>query len=225
MKEEKEVLSEQEIYDQILEKSGYPRGLPHLTKAVEKLMIPEEAEMLLKMPASPEELAEKWNMDEQTASAKVQEFMERGLVVPKGGRYDSLRALRDLALASNPKYVDQELQDLWREAWYSEEQEHFGMHFMGEREQWVRIIPNRLALQKSPPPPGGVLPEEDIEVLFTKARLIVDCRCPCRVYMRNCDRPLHCFQFNRSADYNMLRGSGVELSVECMGSNSLGNTP
>ncbi len=110
----------------------------------------------------------------------MQEFMERGLAVPRGGRYDSfhnLLSLQDLTLASNPKYVDEELKDLWRDAWYAEEREHFGVHFMGEGEPWVRVIPNRLALQKSPPPPGGVLPEEDIDAIFRMARVIANCRC------------------------------------------------
>jgi len=208
-------MGEQKVYDRVLEKMGEPPGSPYATKVLKKLMTPEEAEMLLQMPARPEELAEKWHMDKEALEAKLQEFVERGLAVPRGGSFDSFLALRDLTLASNPKYVDQELKDLWREAWYNEEREHFGMHFMAElKAPFVRIIPNRLALQKSPPPPGGVLPEEDVETIFRKTRRIVRCPCPCRLAMRNCDRPLTCFQFNASADYNIRRGSGVELSLE-----------
>ena len=212
---EKEVLSEQEVYNKVLERMGEPPDSPYATRVLKKLMTTQEAEMLLQLPASAEELAEKWNMDRETLESKVQEFIERGLVVTRAGMLVSFVALRDLTLASNPKYVDEELKDLWRESWYNEEGERFGQHFLRARPPFVRIIPNRLALQKSPPPPGGVLPEEDVEALYRKARRIVTVRCPCRLAMRNCERPLHCFQFNSSADYNIRRGSAVaELSFE-----------
>ena len=213
---DKEVLEEQKIYDRVLERIGEPPGSPYTTRVLKKLMTLKEAEMLLQMPATAEELAKKWNMDTQAFTAKIQEFLERGLAATRGAQLVSFVALRDLTLASNPKYVDLELRDLWRESWYKEEREHFGMHFLGDlKAPFVRIIPNRLALQKSPPPPGGVLPEEDIEAIFRMARKIVTVRCPCRLAMRNCDRPLHCFQFNASADYNIRRGSAVqELSLE-----------
>jgi NAD-dependent dihydropyrimidine dehydrogenase PreA subunit len=167
------------------------------------------------MPGWPEEIKQKWNMDEATFAAKIQNFMERGLVITRGGRYDSLWALRDLTIASSEKYVDQELKDLWKEAWYEEEQEHFGNHFMlGLKTPFVRIVPNRLALQKSPPPPGGVLPEEQIETIFKMARKIMTVPCPCRLSQHNCERPLYCFQFNASVDYNINRGVGRVLSYD-----------
>jgi NAD-dependent dihydropyrimidine dehydrogenase PreA subunit len=209
------LMNEQKIWDRVLDKMGETPGSPYATRVMKKLMTPEEAEMLLQMPASAEELAEKWNMSQEALDAKVQEFIERGLVVPRRGTYESLRGLRDLTLASNPKYVDQELKDLWREAWYGEEREHFGVHYgEGINDHHVRIIPNRLALQKSPPPAGGVLPEEDVETIYRMAYRIVTVPCPCRLSMGNCDRPLYCFQFNKSADYNVRRGSGQELSLE-----------
>ncbi len=208
-------MEEQKIWDRVLDKMGEAPGSPYSTKVLKKLVTPEEAEMLLKMPCQTEELAERWNMDEEAAAAKVQEFIERGLVITPRGRYDSFYALRDLTLGSNPKYVDKELQDLWREAWYEEEREHMGHHYgLGMTAHHVRIIPNRLALQKSPPPAGGVLPEEDVEAIYRMAQSIVTVPCPCRLSMRNCDRPLYCFQFNKSADYNVRRGSGRELSLE-----------
>jgi len=209
-------LSEQAVYNRVLERMGEPPDSPYATRVLKKLMTLEEAEMLLQMPASAEELAEKWNMDQKALDAKVQEFIERGLAVTRAGALVSFVALRDLTLASNPKYVDEELKDLWRESWYNEEREHFGQHFLGDlKAPFVRIVPNRLALQKSPAPPGGVLPEEDVEAIYRKARRIVTVLCPCRLAMRNCDRPMHCFQFNASADYNIRRGSAVaELSLE-----------
>ena len=55
-------MDEQRIYDRVLEKMTPPSppGVPHLTRVLKKLMTPQEAEMLLEMPAWLEELAEKW---------------------------------------------------------------------------------------------------------------------------------------------------------------------
>ncbi len=62
------------------------RESPHLVNILKKLMTPQEARMLLALPATPTELSAKFGLDEETIKKKLQEFQERGLAIPSKGQ-------------------------------------------------------------------------------------------------------------------------------------------
>ena len=72
-------------------------------------MTPEEAKLLLALPAETAELAVQFGLDEETVKEKLHEFMERGLVIPSKGELRFARdvaRLHDATLSSAEKWVD-----------------------------------------------------------------------------------------------------------------------
>jgi len=182
-------------------------------------MTPEEAKLLLALPAEAAELAVRFGLDEETTKGKLKEFMERGLVIPSKGELKFARdvaRLHDATLSSAKKWVDTELLDLWKEFY---EKEWFAAMDEGPKgltQPIIRVIPAWKAIERSPQiSTDDVLPEENIRELIRRANSIAIVPCTCRRSMRRCDAPLeNCMQFNKGADYSVNRGAGRKLSVE-----------
>lgn len=194
------------------------RESPTLVDLLRKLMTPREARMLLALPAMPAELSAKFGLKEEIINKKLQEFQERGLVVPSKGQLKfavHIGQLHDATLSSAEKWVDTELLDLWREFY---EKDWFTA--MGE---WpnnlprpiVRVIPAWQAIELSYQiTPSDVLPQENIRELIKNATTIAIVPCTCRRSMRRCHAPLdNCMQFNSGAEYSISRGAGRKISV------------
>ena len=194
------------------------RESPHLVNILKKLMTPQEARMLLALPATPADLSAKFGLDEETIKKKLQEFQERGLAISSKGQVKfagDVARLHDANLSSAEKWVDAELLDLWREFY---EKEWFTVMNEGPRnlpQPVVRVIPAWKALERSPQiAVSDILPQENIRELIKTATTIAVVPCTCRRSMRRCHAPLdNCMQFNRGAEYTINRGAGRKLSV------------
>lgn len=207
-----------DIYIEVMERLNHPRS-EYLARLLRKLMTPEEAKLLLALPADTAELAVRFGLDEKTIKGKLREFMERGLVIPSKGElrfaHDVAR-LHDATLSSAEKWVDTELLDLWKEFY---EHEWFAAMDEGPKgltQPVIRVIPAWKAIERSPQiSTDDVLPEENIRELIRNANLIAVVPCTCRRSIRRCNAPLdNCMQFNRGAEYSINRGAGRKLSVE-----------
>lgn len=211
-------MSGKDIYQQVMERLNHPRS-EYLERLLRKLMTPEEAKLLLALPAEASELAAQFGLEEAAVKAKLQEFLERGLVIPSKGELRFARdvsRLHDATLSSAEKWVDKELLDLWKEFY---EKEWFTAMKEGPKalsQPLIRVIPAWKAIERSPEIcPEAVLPEENIRELIRSASLISVVPCTCRRSMRRCSAPLHnCMQFNKGAEYSINRGAGRRLSVE-----------
>lgn len=211
-------MSSENIYHEVMERLNHPKS-KYLERLLRKLMTPEEARLLLALPADTHELAVQFGMDESAVKAKLQEFLERGLVMPSKGKLRFARdvsRLHDATLSSAEKWVDKELLDLWKEFY---EQEWFSAMKEGPKalsHPMIRVIPAWKAIERSPDiSPEDVLPQENIRELIRSASLISVVPCTCRRSMRRCNAPLHnCMQFNKGAEYSINRGAGRKLSIE-----------
>jgi NAD-dependent dihydropyrimidine dehydrogenase PreA subunit len=195
------------------------RESPYLERILRKLMTPEEAEMLLALPATSAELSAKFGSNEETIKSKLKEFTERGLAIPSKGELrfaGDVARLHDATLSSAEKWVDTELLDLWREFY---EKDWFTAMKEGPKsltQPVIRVIPAWKAIERSPKiSADDVLPQENIRELIRGAHTIAIVPCTCRRSMRRCHAPLdNCMQFNRGAEYSINRGAGRKLSVE-----------
>ena len=210
-------MSNDDVYTEMTERLY--RESPSLERILRKLMTPEEAEVLLALPATSAELSAKFGSDEETIKSKLEEFMERGLVIPSKGQLrfaSDVARLHDATLSSAEKWVDTELLDLWREFY---EKDWFDAMNEGPKnlpQPVIRIIPAIKAIERSPHiSSNDVLPQENIRELIRSANVIAIVPCTCRRSMRRCHAPLdNCIQFNRGAEYSINRGAGRKLSVE-----------
>jgi hypothetical protein len=106
------------VYAELNARLKYPPS-EHLRRILRKLVTLEEAALLLQLPAEPAELAQKSGLSQEAAEHKLQEFMERGLIIRTSkGLFcfaHDMTQLHDSNLSSAPKWIDTELLDLWRD--------------------------------------------------------------------------------------------------------------
>jgi NAD-dependent dihydropyrimidine dehydrogenase PreA subunit len=206
-----------DVYSELMARLKYPES-ELFRRVLQKLLTPEEGKLLLELPAEPAELAKKTGMDEEEAQGKLQEFMERGLIIRTSkGLFcfaHDMTQLHDANLASAEKWIDTELLDLWKEfrdgEWIQALSGGLGDSYV----QFLKVLPAWKAMERSPDL-GELLPEEDIRELIRGADPITAIPCTCRRSIRECDLPVDvCLQFNRGAEYAINRGAGRRISAE-----------
>jgi Pyruvate/2-oxoacid:ferredoxin oxidoreductase delta subunit len=212
-----------EIYVKLLEKMNCPdANSERMHKIIRKLVTQEEADLLLALPAEAAELARKTGMPEETVQRKLQESMQKGLVVPTS---KGLRLVRDVVqfhdanLSSSDKWVDTELLDMWKDFYEAEFMpltEKLGAIFADSSVKSVRIVPAWRAIELSPDLPVAKLPpEENLPDLVKGADVIALVPCTCRRSLRRCDAKIDvCMLFNRGAEYAINRGAGRKVSAD-----------
>ncbi len=211
-------IQDEDVYQKLAERLKLP-GSPCLLKVLRKLATPADVRMLLELPAEPADLAGKLGLSQELVRQKLQEFLEKGMVIPtsKGLRLArDVTQLHDATLASADKWVDEELLDLWKEfhevEWIRNMVSALGDQYV----QYISVIPAWKALERSPGiSPAEVKPEENIRELIKGADPIAVVPCSCRRSMRRCGWPLDvCLQLNKGARYAIDRGAGRQLTID-----------
>ena len=79
-------MGEGDVYMRLAGKVNFPKSR-YIRQVFRKLVTPEEGELLLALPASPAELAERFQTDEAMVNQKLDEFVGKGVALPleKGG--------------------------------------------------------------------------------------------------------------------------------------------
>jgi len=206
-----------DVYTELMSRLKYPAS-ERLRRILQKLVTPEEGKLLLQLPAQPAELAQKSGMDEEAAQRKLQEFMERGLVIrTSNGIFcfaHDMTQLHDANLSSADKWIDTELLDLWRDFRDNEWAQTMAGGLGDSYVQFIKVLPAWKAMERSPDL-GELLPEEDIRELIRGADAVAVVPCTCRRSIRGCDLPVNvCLQFNRGAEYAISRGASRRISAE-----------
>lgn len=215
-------MQDQELYVKLLEKLNYqnPKS-KYLLRILEKMATPDDARLLLELPADMAVLTQKTGMKEEDVRKRLRDMVEKGLAIDsgKGPRFvRSISQLHDANLSSNSKYIDEELLDLWRDFY---ETEWFPtMNTLSELSsdpyvKYVRVVPAWPAIEKSGIAPEDIPPEENLKQLVEGASAIAVVPCTCRISMRRCNHDVdNCVQFNKGAEYAINRGAGRRLSVD-----------
>src|SRR5512139_1910055 len=100
-------MTTKEAYRTLAERSGHGNS-ERLLSILAKAMTPEEAALLVELPASPDSLAAKFSLDPGTIEEKIRELTRRGLVVPsrRGARFPTnLGFLHEAMLSSAPELI------------------------------------------------------------------------------------------------------------------------
>ncbi|MFP4476583.1 MAG: ATP-binding protein [Desulfatibacillaceae bacterium] len=205
-------MAEKSVYERLSEKIMAP-GSPRIPELFAMLIDEQEGEMLLALPGTVPEMAEKFGMSGDEMQAKMNEFFEKGLVFksikPEGVRY---RMCRDLVQFHDatilwPK-ATQEYYDLWQEYMEEEWPEYSAMVEQFMPKPFTRIIP----IERSVSASQEILPYESVKRLIDENDTIAVTRCTCRLTAKKCDHPLEiCLQIGKAADYNIERGTGRQI--------------
>ena len=194
------------------------KGSKYIPRILAKLATPEQARIVRELPASPEEIAEKLNLDKDLVSKHLDELREKGLIVitRHGARmvrntlqlHDSATTNRKFDEALGDEYFD-----LWAAYQLEEHQSGLVETLAGGEFPYSRIVPRWKSIEGIP----GVLPCEDVREIFQAQEKIALVPCPCKRSYRKRECGLTdetCLNVGRTAAYNLGRGVGRELTYE-----------
>lgn len=188
---------------------GHPDST-RLRRLLEYLMTEEQARLITLLPASPEELAIKMNIDIDTITGLLHDLHGKGAIVHKN--FDPRQSFIPISTYFYP--------DNWFITSYSRSSlpEFYGLYrdFFKEREgdegHWkaavqehekikqpsFRVLPAYRSILDSP----ELLPEEDVRTILRQAKTIIVIPCGCRMTRGPCHQsePNVCMIFNRAAE-------------------------
>ncbi len=215
----------------LAEKHGFGHSQPYL-RVLQFLMTAPQAEMVARLPGSPEEVAARSGLELAVVKESLELLRRRGVVVPQDYRNpdyymlckyaerlwevtESLMGLEIYTEAETKQLF--ELWDNWKETDYADmtaERWH-NLKTMGIH--GLRIVPAYKAILDSP----DILPHEDAREVVRVQPLITVVSCSCRKHMRVMGKPCsksdaeaNCLQFAKSAEYSLSRGHGRRISAD-----------
>jgi len=206
-----------DIYEKIAEKLMV-KASRLMLDILKMIADPEEAELLLALPGTPDQLSEKVGRPTVDVEAQCRQLYKKGLAIKtfKGGAlgyrmHNDITMFRD-GTAHWP-HVPKAYHDLWKQ--FMEQEWPDYAHIKGKRMPKAegRIIPIEKSIVTGKQ--QQVLDAESVSKIIQRAERLTVTNCICRVIERNCDRPLEtCLQVGNSARYMLDRGIGREVSKE-----------
>lgn len=212
-----------DIYSRLAGKVHFPKSR-FIRMVFQKLVTPEEGEMLLALPLTTAEFAAKYSTDQPAAERMLDEFVRKGVSIPleKDGllRYccvSSIIQVHDATIHAviNRRYepVQEEIIELWKR--FRETEWFEVLRDSEERGLRGRAIPSWSSVKDHP----ELLPGEDLRAILRNAPAIGVIDCPCRwlpVQRGECDKPTFvCLSLTAgSVQYILDRGIGRQISLE-----------
>ena len=175
-----------------------------------------DTRILLSLPATVPDLAEKLNFSIEEVEAKIQELFLKGLVFPSHKTSPpTYRTCRDMVQLHDAsilwKEAPQEFLDLWQEFMETEWPEFARKISEIMPKPFTRVIPVNVSVEAK----THILDFESVREVVKKAKTLAVTKCTCRLTAHKCDRPLEaCIQVNNAAAYALSRGTGRKIDVQ-----------
>ena len=217
-------MAEKDAYSVLMERHGYTNS-ERYRRILEHLVTPQQAKIAVELPAPPEELAQKLNMDVLTVNSELDELYAKGVIFPRNFEtkegYRFARMVLQLHDASQSSLKtdpvkERRLYELWEDFCHTEWYPDMAKGTNALDVPLTRVIPSYRAIKDIP----GLMPCEDMREILKAAQLIAVCACSCRKRATAVGNPCeksgveNCIQFNRGAEYVISRGSGRKLSYD-----------
>lgn len=214
---------EEELYRQIasrLKRRGpESEWLPRIYKFV---ATPEQVKVLLELPATAEEIAQKLGVDKKFVEDTIQDQFEKGVIIyTRRGAWHNMHAIYQFHDATLPtrRYEHEDWWKDYEDAWgalYTTELDDRQMLRVRDMEvPRVRVLCDHRVLKTLPP--EDVTEFDNLEDILKAIPPVAYEPCSCRrkVRDRECHSPENtCILNSRTAEYNIRRGSAWEVSVE-----------
>lgn len=178
---------------------------------------PDEANLLLAMPGTPEQLAAALERSAAEVEKRCLELYRKGLCFKSfKGVSLGFKMCRDMIQFHDATILwdeaPREYYDLWQEFM---EKEWPGFARLAEQffpKPFTRVIPVNKSIETGK---QKILDADSVDRIIESAEVIAVTKCTCRVIAHKCDKPLEvCLQVNNAARYTLDRGSGRELTQE-----------
>jgi len=200
-------------YQQFAEKMMH-KDSKWIPEILSSMINDEQAELLLSLPGTADEMAQKTGRDEQAVEADLQDMFHKGLTFKKTKEgVTTWRPPAHLAQFHDATIVwpeaDEGFYELWRK--YMEEEwpqlAQLVTKFLPR--PFTRVIPVGKSVESGK---AQVLAPENVKDIIDNSQKLAVTKCTCRTTMKKCDAPVEvCLQVNRGAEYTIERGSGREV--------------
>jgi len=195
----------------------FQKDSKYIPEILKRLIDDRQAELLLALPGTAQEMADKLGRPADEVEADLKEMFYKGL---------TFKRVKDGATTWRaPAHVLQfhDATILWPEA----PKELLELWVKYTEDEWPAMA--RMAAKLTPKPTFRVVPVEksigpaknqviapdEITNVVDAAYRFAVTKCTCRYIMHKCDSPVeNCIQLNRGADYAIERGSGREIDKD-----------
>jgi NAD-dependent dihydropyrimidine dehydrogenase PreA subunit len=175
----------------------------------------EEAQLMMAMPGTPAELADKLGRPLEAVETLCRELYHKGLVFKsfKGGAL-GYKMCRDMIQFHDATILWPEAPQAYLDLWQRfMEEEWPGFARLADQffpKAFTRIVPVERSIDTGK---QQILDADSASRIVADAEVLAVTRCTCRVIAHKCDKPLEvCLQVNNAARYTLDRGTGREIS-------------
>ena len=205
-----------DIYEQMTDKIMLT-GSKIIPELFRMIADEDEARLLMAMPGTPEQLAEKTGRPLDAVEESCRILYQKGLAFKslKGGTV-GYKMCRDMIQFHDATILWADAPLAYLDLWQRFMEEEWPM-FARLAEQFfpkafTRVVPVDQSLD---PENQQVLDADSARKIITDAEVIAVTRCTCRVIAHKCDMPLEvCLQVDNAARYTIDRGSGREVTAQ-----------
>ncbi|MFW6414892.1 MAG: 4Fe-4S dicluster-binding protein [Thermodesulfobacteriota bacterium] len=203
-------------YKEFANKMMHPDST-YIPKIVQSMINDTQAELLLALPATAQQLAEDFDMPLSEVQGHLEDMYRKGLTFKKQKQEGLLwRPPMHIAQFHDATIVwpeaSEEFYQLWRKYMEEEWPELAPGIAQILQRPFTRVIPVETSIDSDN---AQVQVSEHVKEILRSAERIAVTKCTCRLSMQKCDNPLEvCIQINKGADYTIDRGSGREISLE-----------
>ena len=207
---------EKTIYEQMTDKI-FLSGSTLIPRLFEMIADKEEAELLMKMPGSPDELAKDLGKSEAQVEAMCRTLYIKGLAFKslRDGK-TKYKMCRDLIQFHDGTILWPDATRAYHDLW----QTFMETEWPGFARLYTSILPTAftrvIAVEESVDPgKQQVLDMDSVNKIILQSDVLAVTRCTCRVIAHKCDMPVEaCIQVGNAARYTLDRGTGREISKD-----------
>ena len=205
------------VYNELAARLHVPDSII-IPRLLQMLADETDAQILLALPADVPTLADKFHLPSATLEARLHELYLKGIVFPSKktspATYRMAREVLQLHDTSVQwKNAPTEFRDLWQkwvETEFTEMSKLIDEQLKGAK-PLTRIIAANVWLE----PKSEILHFDSIKEIVNNAMSLAVLPCTCRIKAKKCDHLLEaCIVLNKSADYNIERGTGRKIDAE-----------
>jgi ferredoxin len=207
---------EKTIYEQMTDKI-FLSGSKLIPKLFEMIASDEEADLLMKMPGSPADLAKDVGKSEEEVASMCRTLYVKGLAFKslKGG-VTKYKMCRDLIQFHDGTILWPDAPKVYHDLW----QTFMETEWPGFARLYTSVLPTAftrvIAVEESVDTgKQQVLDMDSVNKIIETSEALAVTRCTCRVIAHKCDMPVEaCIQVGNAALYTLDRGTGRAITKD-----------
>ncbi len=208
--------AENTIYEQMAEKIML-KGSKLIPQLFQMISDDKDAELMMAMPGTPEQLAEKLQRPVASVEESCKELYYKGTVFKSfKGDVTGYKMCRDMVQFHDATILWPEAPkaflDLWQQFMEEEWPDFARFYTQVLPKPFTRVIAVDTAIDTGK---QQILDADSANAIIEKSEKLAVTKCTCRLIAGKCEQPLEvCIQVNNSARYALDRGTGKEITKE-----------